>query len=471
MNFNLKNFSVYCILRDIIYNIWVIVLTCIIAVIGSSIYVNYYHKLEYTASMTVSINEKSLSAYTTTAVSKAIETASVFQTLFVSDVMKAKIEEVTGETMSGAISTSQISQTNLIQIKATADSPEGAFKTLTTVYDNYKLVTDYAFEDVVIYVLNYPVVPVAPSNSVSFLGIMLKACPLACIFICGLIVLISFLRDTIKTESAIKDILVLDIISSVYHERKNKTLKTFIQKTNKKILLTDPLVNPSYSDSFKKIGMKLEYMSRSHNKKVFTIASTNENEGKTTIAVNTAIILAQNGHKVLLIDLDLRKPAVWRFFNSLNFEDGENRHISDIIKSSRLYDDDIVYDKDSGVHLLCGKKSVTHSSEYLSHSGFKKILDKVRNDFDFVIIDTSPLALIADAEIISSYTDGVLLVVRQDNTAIDAINETIAAFNRKSSVLGCIFNDVKTLEGYVIGSNIVQKYGHYGKYGKYSKYN
>lgn len=464
MNLNLKNISLFSIARDIVYNIWVVVLAAFIAASGTYIYTHYFHKPMYSSSMTISINQKNALIYTSTSLKTATQTASVFETIFKSEVMKDKIEEVSEKPMTGTVSTTPVNSTNLIIIKATSDTPDGAFMTLRAVYDNYRSVTDFAFEDIVVYVLNYPTVPKGPSNSISFFSLAMKTVPLACLAVIVVIALLSVLRDTIKSEAAVREILVLDVLASVYHERKNKTLKTYLKKKNKKIMLNDPLLNKSYIDSFKKITMKLEYLKRAHEKTVFMIASTNENEGKTTIAVNTALSLSNNGHRVLLIDLDLRKPSIWRFFPDIDFSSENNSQISDIIKHKKISSSDIIYDKETGLYLLSGKKSVQHSSEYLTDASFRILLSKLRTKFDYIIIDTPPFALISDAELISMYTDGVLLVVRQDNSSIDAINETISSFNRSSTVLGCIFNDVKNIVGFITGNYNPESHGQFAKF-------
>lgn len=446
MNLNIRNFSVYSILRDIIYNSWVIVLAAAIAFMCSSIYVSHFHENYYTASMTVSINEKDTLSYSASSLTKTIETANVFQTIFQSDVLREKIEEITGEPMNGTISASIIKSTNLMTIKATSSSPVGAFRSLEAVMKNYRYLTDYSFDEIVIYILSYPSVPSAPSNSLSVMSIAKKAVLIAAAGVVLIIAALSFLRDTVKSENAVRTTLVLDLFASIYHERKNKTLKTFFQKKNKRLMLTDTLVNRSYISSFNMIAMKLEYLRTAKDKKVVMITSTNENEGKTTVAVNTAIALANRGKRVLLMDLDLRKPSIWRFFPDIDASD-EKKQISEIIKNKRVNSVEVTRDPLSGVYVLGGKRSVSHSSEYLTNDRFAALIKKMRECFDFVIVDTSPYALISDAEIVAGVSDAMLLVVRQDVTSVDAINTTISALNKKTSLVGCIFNDVRTVIG------------------------
>lgn len=463
MGAKFKNISPFSIARDVLFNFWLVILVAAITYMSSYIYVYYFNTPTYSSSMTLAVNDKSSSAFVSGRLSKARETANVFQTIFQSDILRTKIEEITGKPLEGTVSASVISETNLIVLTGKADTPMAAFNTVRSVFENYRQVTDYTFEDTVIYVLRNASVPFAPDNSISFSATVKKTVPVLSGFALIIIVFLSVMRDTVKTEDAVKDALLLDVFSTVYHERKNKTLKSFFGKKNKRLFIDDPLTNKTYIESFKRIAVKLEYLREKNGKKVFVIASTNENEGKTTVAVNTAITLADNGFRVLLMDLDLRKPSVWRFFPSIDYSDGKQQ-ISDVIKSHSLKEVDISFDKDSGIFVLGGKKSVAHSSEYLSKDRFAVLMEKLSAQFDFIIVDTPPYALISDSEIIAKSSDGILFVVKQDNSTVDALNDTISALGRSATVLGCIFNDVKTLPGVFTG---VHSPGYAGGYGKY----
>lgn len=458
-----KNISPYSVVRDVLMNFWVVILVAAITYMSSYIYVFYFNTPSYSSSMTLAVSNKSSSAFLSSRLSKAKETANVFQTIFQSDILKTKIEEITGKPLEGTVSASVISETNLIVLTGKANTPMAAFNTVSSVYKNYRYITDYSFEDTVMYVLRSATVPFSPDNSISFSGTVKRTVPVISAFALALIVFLSVMRDTVKTEAAVKEYLLLDVFATVYHERKNKTLKSFLKRRIKRVFINDPLTNKIYIEAFKKIAVKLEFLRDKSNKKVFVIASTNENEGKTTIAVNTAITLTQNGNRVLLIDLDLRKPSVWRFFPSIDYSEGKQQ-ISDIIKNSSLRSVDISLDKDSGLFVLGGKKSVAHSSEYLSKDRLPHLVEKLASQFDFIIIDTSPYALISDSEIIAKVSDGVILVVKQDNSTVDALNDTISSLSRSAPVIGCIFNDVKTLPGFLTGENGPGFSDTYGKY-------
>lgn len=453
----------YSIVRDVLLNFWIVILVATITYMSSYIYVFYFNTPTYSSSMTLAVSDKSSSAFLSSRLSKAKETANVFQTIFQSDVLKTKIEEITGKPLEGTVTASVIGETNLIVLTGNGATPMAAFNTVRSVYENYRQITDYTFEDTVMYVLRSASVPFSPDNTVSFSATVKKTVPVLSAFALILIVFLSVMRDTVKTEDAVKEYLLLDLFSTVYHERKNKTLKSFLKRRVKRVFINDPLTNRLYVESFKRIAVKLEYLNNREGKKVFVVASTNENEGKTTVAVNAAITLANSGHRVLLIDLDLRKPSVWRFFPSLDYSEGKQQ-ISDIIKSHSVKSVDISFDKDSGLFILGGKKSVAHSSEYLSKDRFPHIIEKLSSQFDFVIIDTSPYAMISDSEIIAKCSDGILLVVKQDNSTVDALNDTISSLSRSAPVIGCVFNDVRTLHGAITGNNIPAYSDSYGKY-------
>jgi capsular exopolysaccharide synthesis family protein len=152
--------------------------------------------------------------------------------------------------------------------------------------------------------------------------------------------------------------------------------------------------------------------------KKILVTSTASGEGKTTVAINLALVLAQNGSSVLIMDADLRRPAV---SNLLGVQDstgiadylrGKNR---EIIKSTSFKN---LYCVPSGER--CG-----NPTDLLGSTKMDNCLDKLSSRFDFVILDAPPCLGLADSMILSAKVDGVLVVVKAGSTERGAAEETI----------------------------------------------
>ncbi len=217
MESKFKNISLFSIFRDVIFNAWIIFLVGIMAYMGSYIYVYNFNTLKYTSSMTLAVSDKSSSSFMTNRLTKTKETANIFQTIFQSDILRTKIEDVTGKPLAGTITATMVSETNLIILTAEAESPIDAYESVTAVFENYRYLTDYAFEDTVMYVLSSATVPSYANNTVSLRSTFFKAAPISCTLVLLLIVFLSLMRDTVKSEEGIKENLLLDVFGVVYH--------------------------------------------------------------------------------------------------------------------------------------------------------------------------------------------------------------------------------------------------------------
>ena len=132
------------------------------------------------------------------------------------------------------------------------------------------------------------------------------------------------------------------------------------------------------------------------------------------------------------------------------------------------------YDEKRGVYLLLNDRNYTNSTDIVSSENMTRLLEVARKAFDYIIIDSPPMSLMADAEVLADRADMSILVVRYDLMQAQDINDAIDALRDcKAHFAGCILNDVRTLPGErrtVVGYGGYGRYGHYGKYGKYGKY-
>ena len=171
------------------------------------------------------------------------------------------------------------------------------------------------------------------------------------------------------------------------------------------------------------------------------ITSASENEGKTTVAVNLAITLAQNGKKVILVDGDLRKPAVAK---ALSIGTPDSRSIADIIRGRISANEAVRFIKRYGIYVLASGIADDNASELLSGKRAEELFRSLKESFDYVIIDTAPVNVVTDSIIVAKYSDSVLLVVRDDATPVSHIQDAVSAISDSGTpILGSIYNNVE----------------------------
>lgn len=162
---------------------------------------------------------------------------------------------------------------------------------------------------------------------------------------------------------------------------------------------------------FNTAAILLENWAVKNNAKLISISSATMGEGKTFVASNLALALAKGNRKVLLVDMDLRKPTINKYFNIKKKE----FDFYDILNAPSFKDEDLKnalhrYENTS-LDILCLRKSLTHSSQILKSETFKTILEYLKKEYEYVVMDSSPLNIIADGVVLASYTDGVILVI------------------------------------------------------------
>ncbi len=437
----------YTIIRDLLRNFWIIVLALITGFLGVRAYFDFTYKPEYKCTATISINATDSGLYSFSSLNKTIEAASTFQEMFQSSYFKEKLSDMTGHTVDGVISAEQIAETNLITMSYTCDSPIESYTLLLAIIENYNQITDHNFENMLINIISHPVVPTSPSNPVNYRHFDIIAAAALAILVMSIIIVFSYFRDTVKNESDVTSMLDTKLFSVIYHEDKNKTLKSKLGLVHSKepLLITNILINFRFAEIFRIAALKLDYYIKAKNVKTVMITSCGENEGKSTASVNLALATAKLGKKTLLVDADLRKPAVFKFFNKQH-TDEELMGLGEIIRGNVSINNAIIKDPDTGLYIICGKQKYRNSSEMLSTKRFEAFVESLKDQFDVIIFDTAPTSLVSDAEIISGSIDIALIVVRQDVAPVPEINDMIEMINQAGTVVeGCIFNDVNVL--------------------------
>jgi capsular exopolysaccharide synthesis family protein len=167
------------------------------------------------------------------------------------------------------------------------------------------------------------------------------------------------------------------------------------------------------------------------------VTSPAKGDGKSLTASNLALTMAQEFHRrVLLIDADLRRPQVHRMFGLRDGAPG----LSDVLAGAADVESSIVSLAEHRLSVLPGGVATAHPAELLGSAAMRRLVDGVRTRFDRVILDTPPLAPLADVQILSPLADGVLIIVRAGFTPKPAIERALSVIDR-SRVIGLVLNE------------------------------
>ena len=480
--------DVFSLVMDVIHNAWVIVLAVLTGLMVVNGINRGMYNPQYTSTATLLVNFKNAAYYSYTNLSASSEITKIYTSVFKQNTMKKLAAENLGEKeFRGTINSSALESTNIFTVSVVSDDPEVSYKELCSVIEVYPRVSDMIFSDCVIEVLRDPNLPAGPSNSISRENTRLVAFACGFVTLC-LIVLFSFLRDTAKNENMFKAEVDSPLFGSVCHEKRYKTFKAWFRSLFKREK-SAPLVNSAFTsfaftEDYHKIATRFEYMHRNEGATVFLLTSCAENEGKSTVSANTALALALRKNRVALLDMDFKKPAVHKIFEIS--ADGESHDLADFV-SGKLSGDQyqFVRYKNPSLDLGVNHKSHFDYVDWIHNSRTKEIIDALKNSgrYDFILLDTPPLAVAADITTLTAIADATLLVVRTDYVPVGEINDVVLSLSESSKKFaGCVLNDVHRefdsllqfapdetgKSGSYYGS--YEKYGKYGKYEKYSKY-
>ena len=429
--FNLDEISLRSVCVDVVKNLWVIVLAAVAAWFAVTGVEKLIYVPEYTATATLAVSAKGSSSNAYTSLSMTSQMAGVFSEVFSSNVLRERIAEDMGvDSIQGEITTSIIEETNLITLQVTSENPRETYLIISSALDNYDTVSDYLFSNAVLRIVQEPSVPYSPSNVMNISRIRKLGMLGAAGGVGALLVLLSVLRFTVKTRQGAARNLDGRLLGTIPYEKKQFTWKEILQKKKKSLLISTSLVSMVFSESIRKLVTRLNHHMSRRKQKVILVTSVSENEGKSSVAANLALALAEKGKRVALIDGDLKKPAQYKVFGQPEAPKG---WLSDYLSGKAGIGEVLVHDKSRSLYMIYQNSSVRNSGGLLESSQMKDLINACRKNMDYLVLDSSPMALASDAELMLKQVDLAVLVVRQDRANIRAINDA-ADVIRKSGV-------------------------------------
>lgn len=173
--------------------------------------------------------------------------------------------------------------------------------------------------------------------------------------------------------------------------------------------------------------------------KTYMVTSAEKGDGKSTTASNLAIVMAQQGKEVLLIDADIRKPSQHYSFRTEN-----QKGLTNLLTAQDPFDEVLQSTVVDHLTLLSSGPAAPNPADLLSSEDMAGIIEQAKERFDQVIIDSPPALAVADARLLANLCDGILLVVRSGSTEIDHASRAAEVFSEvRSKLLGVVLNDKK----------------------------
>lgn len=252
-----------------------------------------------------------------------------------------------------------------------------------------------------------------------------------------------FAQNTIVSEKKLKSNLQVPLLGSVPKYTK-------VDLKYSRLVVND---NPksAISESFRSLRTNVEFMCNEQSHRVFSVTSTTSGEGKTFVAVNLAGVFAVTGKRVVVLDMDMRKPKVHLGF------DAENLHgMSSILSGKATLAECVQKTGHENLDFISAGSIPPNPTELMLNPSFDQLLDDLKQQYDLVLIDTPPVGLVTDGNIIMKKTDLSLFVMRFGYTpkgSESLVNDLYASGQFKR--MGVILNSIDNRPGYGYG------YGYY----------
>ncbi len=381
-----------------------------------------------------------------------------FPSVLSSQILQDKICEDLGISyLPVTLSVEAVPDSNLFTMKAQGTDPQMVYDVLLSAIRQMPDAAKHVIGNIKLNPISMPQgVPTSCYNKPDHVKNALGGAAVGLVIGLAWVLAYAWLRKTIRSKEDIRNRLNMDtmgVIPAVIF----KKYKTEIDRS---VLITNERVSSRFKEAVRVFRNTLTNRLKDTDK-VVLLTSTAPGEGKSTIVGNLALALTDIGKKVLIIDADLRKP-------SINEEFGVENELLDVVTTGDAYSITLV--PDLNVPVLTFNTQKRRYWDIMNADYLHPLIRSLRDQYDYILIDTPPCGLISDTLVIAEEADAALYVILQDTIRLSRIRNSLA--NLASSdvkILGCVLNGV-SIDGSAYGRYNSYGYYNYGRYGYGSRY-
>lgn len=415
---------------------YIIIVMSIIMVSTTAIYNYYIAKPTYVAQISFVIKNKSDDPLKGFQYSDLVQLAKTFSSLAKTTNVASKAIDKLGITMAPEMLLDSITatpelDTPIIDIAVTDSSQVGAKNLINALSSSFIQEANlvYSEQDVKVIDSDSGVFSSIQSNKTTNI---LIAFAISIMFSILIITLMEYVDDTLKSEEEVQAYLHLPIIGIISSEKQNLD-KIYTNISNYKY--------QKFLESYKMLGMNTVFMCKNKGIKVLTVTSSTLKAGNTITASMLSVVMAQTGKKTLLVDCDFRDSKINQLFNL-----DESKGLSNVIFGQTKLSEVVQKSKVDNLYILPSGFKSYDPSEMFSSSIMLEILDKLKEEYDYVVIDTPPVGVYSDAQIISQITDGCVFVLSSGKTGRKvAIRAKKLLDYSNAKIIGICLNGVKDI--------------------------
>ncbi len=278
-------------------------------------------------------------------------------------------------------------------------------------------------------------VPVAPSVLLNTLA----AAALALLVVAGVAFLSEQLDDSIKDADAVREVTGLSNLGTINQMRGDRGRSEIYR------MVTLLYPRSITAEAYRALRVNIEFASIDKPVQTLLVTSAAPGEGKTMTSANLAVVFAQAGRRVVLVDADLRWPAIHKYFDLAN-----DRGLTTLLRGETT-DLDVVSHatEQPNLRILTTGPLPPNPAEQLGSHRMQGVLELLRKNADIVIFDTPPLLAVADAAVVSAFADGTLLVIDSTHSHRRQVaNASLSLTRAGANILGAVLNRVATVDSF-----------------------
>lgn len=208
--------------------------------------------------------------------------------------------------------------------------------------------------------------------------------------------------------------------------------------THKWNLITERNPKSPISEGYRMLRTNIEFSAINDKLQIIMVTSSKPGEGKSTTCANMAVTFAQANKRVLVIDADLRKPAQHHIFTLSN-----NKGLTTALLGQKELKDVIQHTNTDNLSVLAAGPTPPNPSELLSSKRMGELLEKIRETYDVIIIDTPSIMSVTDAQIVATQSDGVVLVIDSGKVKKEVALKAKASLEHvQANIVGVVLNNI-----------------------------